>query len=197
VRGNVSAIGILSAWLTLGAATSVARADGGTVRYSGRCGDRLITVFTDPTPPRSGVVDVSVLIQEASSGKPRPDIPVIVEAQRVDQPQKQIRAPATTEAATNKLLRAAQLDLAAGRWHVDIVVEDSGQVSPPEFDLEVAEGLPPWIQMGFWIGWPLVAIGLFVVHQLLVRQPPRVDPLATSRKTLGRPNATGVPAYKT
>ena len=149
---------------------SVAWADGGTVRYSGRCGDRLITVFTDPTPPRSGLVDVSVLIQEASSGKPRPDIPVIVEAQRVDHPQKQIRAPATSEAATNKLLRAAQLDLAAGRWHLDIVVENSGLVSPPEFDLDVAEGLPAWIQMGFWIGWPFLAIGLFVMHQFLVRR---------------------------
>jgi hypothetical protein len=195
----LSAIGILSAWFMLGAAMSIARADGGTVRYSGRCGDRLITVFTDPTPPRSGVVDVSVLVQEGDSGKPRPEIPVIVEAQRVDQPQKQIRAPATTEAATNKLLRAAQLDLAAGRWHVDIVVEGSGQVSPPEFDLDVAEGLPPWIQMGFWIGWPLAAIGLFVVHQFLVSQRPQVDSLATSRKTLGRPNAcsqSGVPANK-
>jgi hypothetical protein len=195
----LSAIGILAAWLMLGAAMSIARADGGTVRYSGRCGDRLITVFTDPTPPRSGVVDVSVLIQEASSGRPRPEIPVIVEAQRVDQPQKQIRAPATTQAATNKLLRAAQLDLAAGRWHVDIVVEDSGLVSPPEFDIDVAEGLPAWIQMGFWIGWPLAAIGLFVVHQLLVSQRPQVDSLATSRKALGRPNAcsqSGVPANK-
>jgi hypothetical protein len=143
----------------------------------------LITVFTDPTPPRSGVVDVSVLIQEASSGKPRPDIPVIVEAQRVDHPQKQIRAPATTEAATNKLLRAAQLDLAAGRWHVDIVVEDLGRVSPSGFDIDVAEGLPPWIQMSFWIGWPFLAIGLFVMHQFLVRHRPRVDTLATARKT--------------
>jgi hypothetical protein len=152
---------------------SVARADGGTVRYSGRFGERLITVFTDPTPPRSGVVDVSVLIQEASTGKPRPDIPVIVEAQRVDHPRKQIRAPATTQAATNKLLRAAQLDLAAGRWHVDIVVENSGLVSPAEFDLDVAEGLPAWIQMSFWIGWPLAAIGLFVMHQFLVRRRPQ------------------------
>jgi hypothetical protein len=173
VHGNVSVIGILSAWLALGAVTSVARADGGTVRYSGRCGDRLITVFTDPTPPRSGLIDVSVLIQEASSGKPRPDVPVTVQAHLVDHPQEQIRAPATTAAATNKLLRAAQLNLAAGRWHIDIVAEDAGPVSPPGFAIDVAKDLPTWIQMSLWIGWPLAVIGLFVAHQFRLRRVPR------------------------
>ncbi|HEV3303583.1 MAG TPA: hypothetical protein VG055_28285, partial [Planctomycetaceae bacterium] len=91
MRGILGVIGIFSVWLALGAETSVARADGGTLRYSGRCGDRLITVFTDPTPPRAGLMDVSVLIQEASSGKPRPDVPVTVQAHLVDHPQEQIR----------------------------------------------------------------------------------------------------------
>ncbi|HEV3298296.1 MAG TPA: hypothetical protein VG055_01550 [Planctomycetaceae bacterium] len=173
MRGIFGVIGIFSAWLTLGAETSVARADGGTVRYSGRCGDRLITVFTDPTPPRAGLMDVSVLIQEASSGKPRQDVPVTVQVYLVDHPQEQIRAPATTEAATNKLLRAAQLSLAAGRWHIDVVAEDARRVSSPGFDIDVAEGPPPWIQMSFWIGWPLAVIGLFIVHQFRVRREPR------------------------
>ena len=164
MRGSLRFVAILSTWLL--AETSAAWADGGTVRYSARCGDRLITIFTDPTPPRSGLVDISVLIQEASSRRTLLDVPVIVQARRIDRPQDEISAPATTEAATNKLLRAAQLDLTAGRWHVDIIVEGLVGVPPPGFDIDVAESLPSWIRMSPWIGWPLAVIGLFVVRLL-------------------------------
>src|SRR6202162_2952447 len=67
VCGKLTAIGLLVTWLILGSEVSVASADGGAVRYSERHDDRLITVFTDPTPLRAGIVDVSVLIQDANS----------------------------------------------------------------------------------------------------------------------------------
>jgi hypothetical protein len=171
VGGKSAIIGTLSAWLALGAGVSVASGDGGDVRYSGRHGDRQITVFTAPTPLRSGVVDVSVLVQDVNTGKTLPDVPVAVSAHSIRHPQKRIRSPATTDAATNKLLRAAQLPLSEpGPWHLEVAVEDYGQEPSIGFDVEIADALPPWVQTGLWIGWPLAAIAIFVLHQLLVRR---------------------------
>jgi hypothetical protein len=157
-------------WLALAVRPSIASADGGTVRCSERRASHLITVFTDPTPPRSGVIDFSVLIQDAESGTAILDLPVIVRAERIDHPDERISARVTSAAATNKLLRAAQLKLSPGRWHVELDVDRVGQGPPIGFDFDVDQALPSWMQMSPWIGWPLAAIGIFGVHRLLVRR---------------------------
>jgi hypothetical protein len=171
--GTRAAIGLLAAGLILAAQVAVASADGGAVRYSEQRYDRLITVFTAPTPLRAGIVDVSVLIQDANSGNPLPDVPVTVTAYPIHNPEGRIRSPATTEAATNKLLRAAQLDFAeSGQWRVELAVEGLERNPSIGFDVEVAEALPSWVQTALWIGWPLAAIALFALHQFLVRRRP-------------------------
>src|SRR5262249_41798233 len=104
---------MLAASFALGAELSIATADGGTVRYSGQRGTRLVAAFTDPAPPATGIVDVSVLPQDAESGEVLTDVPIIVRAELGDTPTKRLSARATTEAATNKLLRAARLEFAA------------------------------------------------------------------------------------
>lgn len=163
-------IGLL-AGLVLGARPSAAGADGGAVRYSGRQADRLVTVFTDPTPLRTGLVDVSVLVQDADSGQTLVGVPIIVHAEPIDHSNQRITVGATAEAATNKLLRAARFDLPSpGKWHLEVDVDGAGQKLPIEFDVEVTEGLPAWFEMSLWIGWPLAAIGLFGVHQVLVHR---------------------------
>jgi hypothetical protein len=151
--------------------SSVLHADGGAVRFSGRYGNRRITVFTAPTPLRAGLVDVSVLVQEADSGRPLPDVPIVVRAHPLHQAQGRISAPATTAAATNKLLQAASVPLSEpGWWHVEVVVQGVGAGSPIGFDVAVTEALPPWLNLSIWIGWPVGAIGLFAVHQWLVQR---------------------------
>lgn len=141
------------------------------MRYSERHDDRLITVFTSPTPLRAGIVDVSVLIQDANSGKPLPDVPVTVSAYPIHNLEGRISGAATTDAATNKLLRAAQLDFSeSGPWRIELAVEGLRQGSPIAFEVDVAEARPPWVQTSFWIGWPIAVIGLFVMHQFLVRR---------------------------
>ncbi len=49
---------------------ALARSDGGTIRLAQRCGDYQITVFTSPASVRAGPVDISVLVQEVSTGEP-------------------------------------------------------------------------------------------------------------------------------
>ena len=171
MRGTFMLIALLATWFALGAGASIALGDGGAVRFSSRRGDRLITVFTAPTPLRAGVVDVSVLVQDADSGKPLLDVRIVVHAHPIQHSQGRISAPATSEAATNKLLRAAGLELSEpGWWRVEVVVQDLGPGPPISFDVEVAEGPPPWLDLSVWIGWPLVAIGCFALHQWLVHR---------------------------
>src|SRR5436190_18787491 len=90
---------------------AVATADGGDIRLSEQQGNYRITVFSAPTPLRAGPVDVSVLVQEAASGEPVPDAEVMVKEVRRGSLGVERRHPATTEAATNKLYRAATFDL--------------------------------------------------------------------------------------
>lgn len=161
MRGAVL-IGV-AAWLAVAAA---ARGDGGTVRLSQQRGGYRVTVFTDPTPLRVGAVDVSVLVQDAKTGKPLPHIPAMVRASA--EGGAVIEIAATAEAATNKLLRAAAVELTrAGRWRFEVTVD--GQ-DPVAFAAEVAGPPPPWISYAPWVGWPVLPIALFVLYQWGIRR---------------------------
>jgi hypothetical protein len=158
-------------WLELGAASSPVLGDGGTLRFSGRRGDRLVTVFTAPAPLRAGPIDLSVLVQDAETGRPITNLPIDVQGQQIGHAQTTIRAAATPGAATNKLLRAARLELSEpGRWHFDVYVQGVDRSQPIGFDVEVAQPPPPWLNMSLWIAWPLVPIGLFAIHQFRLRR---------------------------
>ncbi len=166
--GRSNVIVITAACLLLAATASLARGDGGTLRFSERRGDRQISVFTSPTPLRAGPVDVSVLVQAADSGATPSEEPITVHAWPIQHAQARTSAPATTEAATNKLLRAAQLEFSEpGTWRIEVTMPGSTNGPPIGFDVEVAEPPPAWLDLGLWIGWPLLAIGLFAVHQWL------------------------------
>jgi hypothetical protein len=161
----------LAAWFALGVESPVAMGDGGTLRFSGRRADRLITVFTAPAPLRSGPVDISILLQDADSGTPLSDVPIMVRAHPTHSLGEKINVPATTEAATNKLMRAARLDFTEpGTWHVQVDVQDRAQEVQIEFDVEVAEALPQWLEMWPWICLPIPVIALFGIHQVFARR---------------------------
>src|SRR5438094_6267524 len=99
-----------------------ARGDGGTVRLSQQTGGYRITVFTEPTPLRAGPVDVSVLVQDAATGQALPDVQVTVWVAPVGRAGAAVGYPATSEAATNKLLRVALFDFPeAGPWELEVV----------------------------------------------------------------------------
>lgn len=145
------------------------RADGGAVRLSERQGGYQITAFTSPTPFRAGPVDISVLVQDAADGEAAADIRVVVRIAPIDRPDEALTEAATTAAATNKLFRSALFELPApGRWQVIIAVEGPAGPAEARFELEAGESLPHWLAIWPWIGWPVIAIALFGVHQFLV-----------------------------
>jgi hypothetical protein len=137
---------------------------------SGKKGGFLITVFTAPAPFRAGPVDISVLVQDALTGEPMPLTRVTV---RMTKPGPlALEYPATREAATNKLLHAAQFELPEpGRWQLEVQVEGVHGLAVIGGELEAAAPLPRWRELLWpWIAWPALAIALFGIRQALAQR---------------------------
>jgi hypothetical protein len=149
---------------------SLARADGGTIRLSEQRGKYRITIFTAPALVRAGRVDISVLVQEAATGELVSDVQVTITAECRGAHRLTLQHAATTEAATNKLYRAATLDLPEpGLWEVEVGITGDLGTGQVRFRLDAAAPLPQWLTMWPWVGWPALAIVLFGIHLLLVR----------------------------
>lgn len=164
------------AFLLLSPLIPFTRADGGTVRFSERQGGYQITVFTAPTPLRAGLVDFSVLLQDAATGAPLLDACIEIAVAPSGRPQEIVRSRASAEAATNKLFQAATFELpTAGRWQVEVQIDGPRGPARVKLEVEAAEPQPRWEEMAFWIALPVVPILLFGIHQVLVR-PGRPHP---------------------
>jgi hypothetical protein len=157
--------------LLAGPCSALAHADGGQVRRMERRGDYQLTVFTSPSPLRAGPIDVSVLVQDARTGQTVPDAIVTVELTPPEKSLPPIRAAATTADATNKLLRAALVDLpASGSWDIRVECTIAHEPAPiaVAFTVEAAPPLPRWLSVWPWFTWPLVAAPLLAIHRMLV-----------------------------
>lgn len=152
---------------------AIVRADGGLIRLMEQQGRYRLTVFTAPTPMRVGPVDVSVLVQDAVTGDLVPDAAVTIRVAPAGCPEQHVSYLATTAAASNKLFRAAQLEIPqTGRWEIRVMVTDGLGKVECQFDVEVAERSGWGNDLPLWIGWPAVAVLLFAVHQFLVSKRP-------------------------
>jgi hypothetical protein len=169
--------------------SSFARADGGAIRLREHNGGYQITVFTSATPFRAGPVDLSVLIQDAATEEYVPDARVTVRL-TARGTGAFLEYPATTEAATNKLLRAAEFQLPEpGLWDVAVAVEGPHGPALVRFEVQADEPPPRWQQLWPWFGWPAVAVALFGIHLALARRkaPSVREPGAVSNQERGTP----------
>jgi hypothetical protein len=156
-------------WLLLLIWCATAAADGGSMCLSGKQGAYQISVFTAPTPFRAGPVDVSVLVQDASSGNPLTQVQVRVRMTKSGRPT--LEYPATSEIATNKLLHAAQFELPEpGTWHLEVQVRGSQGLAVLAGDVQAAEPLARWEEFWPWFGWPGLAIAIFCIHHVFERR---------------------------
>src|SRR5438270_5793134 len=104
--------------------SSFLRADGGTLCLLERAGGYQVAVFTSPTPLRAGPIDVSVLVQDASTREQVPRARVVVRMKRHGTTEPALEYEATTEAATNKLFHAAKFDLPeSGHWDIEVRID--------------------------------------------------------------------------
>ena len=161
-----------------------------------RCGWRLCAlclirraVIRSPSSPRpqhpsrARPVDVSVLVQDASTGEPLPVARVTIRVSKLG--GRAFEFQATSAAATNKLYRAAQFELPKpGRWDVQVRVQGSQQTALIDTELDAAAPVPRWHELWPWIGWPVLAIALFGIHQVLER---RANIIEASRVATAEP----------
>src|SRR4051812_34239338 len=132
----------------------LARADGGTLCLLERANGYQVAVFTSPTPLRAGLVDVSVLVQDASTGEQGPTARVVVRLRRSGHAGPSLDYEATTEAATNKLFHAATFDLPEpGRWDVEVRIDGPFGPVRVRCEVEAAGPLPRWLEVWPWVGW--------------------------------------------
>jgi hypothetical protein len=125
---------ILLTSLLIGASSAVppsTHADGGQIRIDSEpVGPFLISVFTDPTPVRVGVVDISIILEDAETGRIvfEPELMVALTPPNAETPQAAIAA--TSDQATQpELYRAVLTELPrAGRWLVTVEITDDGNV---------------------------------------------------------------------
>jgi hypothetical protein len=164
---------------------SMLLADGGTLRLSARNGDFQVSVFTSPAVLRCGIIDISVLVQDAITGKVRTDLPVKVQLKQAEagngnRTAEVLEQTATTATATNKLFRAAQFEVPQpGIWRgsVSLIADplsarstteaQATNAKPLAFDLAISPPSPAWLDLAPWIGWPFGMVALFFVHQRL------------------------------
>lgn len=144
----------------------VLRADGGKVVSSQRQDDLLITVFLAPTPVRAGTVDISVLVQDVEAGRIVEPRRVLVRRRPAHRNEPPITRQATHEAATNKLLTAATIELPTpGEWDISVLVTTDDGAHESAFLVTAAEPLPRLVELAGWLLWPLLPIGLFLLRE--------------------------------
>jgi hypothetical protein len=175
-------------------APRLARGDGGIVRLHEAQGPFSVTVFASPETARSGLADVSVLVQWRNNAEvvldadvslaidppgglamPRSDplcglSPTTAAFQLPENRQHQTTVRATREQASNKLLYAATLDLnATGDWRLHVYVLRGSDSARFDCLLPVtaksAKPVRPWP----YLMLPPILITLFAMNQMLRR----------------------------
>ena len=140
------------------------------MRLREKAGGYQIMIFTSPTPFRAGPVDISVLVQDAATEEYVPNVRVTVR-RTARRTVEVLEYPATAEAATNKLLRAAEFQLPEpGWWDVDIAVEGPHGPALVRFEVQADEPPPRWLELWPWFTWPALVVALFSVHRVLARK---------------------------
>jgi hypothetical protein len=163
------AISLALGWLLAHSWVAPARGDGGVLRHWERQGRYEIAVFTAPNPFVAGPVDISVLVLDSASGEPVLNAKVSVKVEPLGRPDEAVLHPATTEAATNKLLYAAVFELPEpGIWMVHVDIKGIGDNAQVRFKLEATNGPAHWMEMCPWVCWPAAVILLYGIHQHLV-----------------------------
>jgi hypothetical protein len=145
-----------------------ARADGGVLRLRQASGPFLISIFTASDPLRAGPLDLSVLVQDRSSGENILDASVDLALQPLDSDSPPLLARATHEQATNKLLDAAIVKIPApGRWGLRIDVRRGPDEATATTELQVAPPPPRLAAIWPYLLLPPFAIAVFALHQAL------------------------------
>jgi hypothetical protein len=141
---------------------TAAYGDGGTMLLHQDAGAFTVTLFAAPQPLRTGDADLSVMVQDRSSGEVLLD-PTVAITVGTEQTVRLQRGE-----ATNRLLQAATVHFSKpGEWRLAISVQrgsDSAQLST---ECTVEPDRSRATLVWFYVLLPVGIILLFVIHQAL------------------------------
>lgn len=147
------------------------------MQLRGESGPFVITLFSSPSPLRSGPADLSVLVESVENHSAILDADVSIELRQRNGGEEAVKA--SHAAATNKLLYAALPDIPnAGTWAVTIRVRRDKAEGLVRGNIEVLPA-PPAV-FAYWLYFAAVpcCIGLFILHQRL-----KLHKTASARKS--------------
>jgi len=146
-----------------------AQADGGAMQFTKSAGPFVVTVFTTPSPLRAGPVDISLMIQSRENQQAVLDC--LAQVQLSKEGAMSIRSEATHQAAQNKLLYAAQVNVPeSGIWELEAAIKLGDDSVNVNGSINVAPSSP--VVLVYWrsLSLPPVFISLFAVNQWLKRR---------------------------
>jgi hypothetical protein len=156
----LAAVFILGVWAT------AARGDGGTMLLHQDSGAFTITLFAAPQPLHVGMADLSVMVQDRSSGDVLldPAVDLTVAAEAANASQQTVRL--TRGQAGNRLLQAATFHFpSAGKWRLTLLVSRGGEATRVGTECSVVPDRSRALLVWFYVLLPVGVILLFVIHQ--------------------------------
>ncbi len=126
-------------------------------------GPYQVYVWTNPNPPRAGVVHVTVALVEPATQRPVLDAAVQVAATPASGGQP-VAVPATHENAVIKTYYEADLALpAAGAWQFTVAHSDAAGSGSASFALDVQPAARNWRPVALGAVLALIALGAWLV----------------------------------
>jgi hypothetical protein len=158
----------LAAFLMLAMGATAAHGDGGAMLLHQDAGAFTITLFAAPQPLRTGDADLSVMVQDRTSGEvlldPAIDVTVAAESPRTS-PQTVRLAKGQ---ASNRLLQAGTVHFSnAGKWHLALLIRRGNEQARLSTECTVEPNRSRATLVWFYILLPVGIILLFVIHQAL------------------------------
>jgi hypothetical protein len=194
--------GFYLTWFVL---TGTCRADGGTIQFTVATQSLQVSVFTDPGVPSAGPLDLSVLVQDATTHAAilGAEVRASLTPETPRSPAAPAWAPPLCAASSTSNLQSFQLDHraaqnrlyyaslvqipAAGKWRLEVDVRRGAQTVSVDGVLQVADQVAPWTSYWHLFLFPPLAMGLFAAVQSrrAARRTHRVAP-----PTQGAPSET-------
>jgi hypothetical protein len=159
---------LLAACLLLAVGATPARADGGAMLLHQDAGTFTITLFAAPQPLHTGAADLSVMVQDRSSGEVLldPVIDLTFAPQAAGGTQQTVRL--AKGQASNRLLQASTVYFStAGKWRLALAVRRGNDTAQLVTECTVEPDHSRATLVWFYVLLPVVIILLFIIHQVL------------------------------
>jgi hypothetical protein len=156
----------LAAVLVLGLWATAAYGDGGTMLLHQDAGAFTITLFAQPQPLDVGPADLSVMVQDRSSGEVLLDPVIDLTAQPEAPNASQQTVRLARGQASNHLLQAATINFPSpGKWRLTLLVSRGSESVRLSTECTVEPDRSRATLVWFYVLLPVGIILLFVIHQ--------------------------------